>query len=69
MILKRYFIQFVHWDMPKKSSGPAASVEGGLTFSILLGFIQDTSDDEKSSLHLSTLPENLETIYILISCE
>ena len=55
--------------MPKKSSGPAASVEGGLTFSVLLGFIQDTSDDEESLLHLSTLPENLETIYIIISCK
>ena len=55
--------------MPKKSSGPAASVEGGLTFSALLGLIQDTSDDEQSLLHLSTLPENLETIYIIISCK
>ena len=57
--------------MPKKSSGSAASVEGFVSYSILLDFIQDTetSADEKSLLHLTTLAENLETIYILVSCK
>ena len=57
--------------MPKKSSGSAASVEGFVSYSILLDLIQDTktSADERSFLHLTTLAENLETVYILISCK
>ena len=57
--------------MPKKSSGAAASVEGFVSYSILLDLIQDTktSADERSFLHLTTLAENLETVYILISCK
>ena len=54
--------------MPKKSTGTAASVEGFVSYSILLDFIQ-TSADEKSLLHLTTLAENLEVVYILISCK
>ena len=50
--------------MPKKSSGSGASVEG-YSFLTFIGH----SEDEKSYMHLSTLPENLHIALIVILCK
>ena len=50
--------------MPKKSSGSGASVEG-YSFFTFIGH----SEDEKSYMHLSTLPENLHIVLIVILCK
>ena len=50
--------------MPKKSSVSGASVEGYSIFT----FISNT-EDEKSFMHLSTVPENLDVVLIVLMCK
>ena len=50
--------------MPKKSSVTGASVEG-YSFYNLIG----NTEDEKSFMHLSTIPENLDVVLIVLMCK
>ena len=50
--------------MPKKSSGSGASVEGFSIFTIF-----GNTEDEKTYMHLSTLPEYLDTVLIVLVCK
>ena len=50
--------------MPKKSSVSGASVEGFSIFTLI-----GNTEDEKSFMHLSTIPEKLDVVLIVLMCK